>query len=218
MENFKQCPLFEGHTEEEIAEILDFTQPQTRTYRTGEYLFTSSDFIHEIGIIIQGRIHLISEDFWGNQFILTEYRQNHAFGEGHSLISDEPLLFSIVAQDETTVVFFSIEKIMDAFCSPLCHRRRLLQNLLKISAQKKILLLHKIEHMSRKSLREKIISYLSEQAKKQNSSIFDIPYNRQEMADFLSVDRSAMSSELGKMQREGLIVFHRNHFELQYRP
>lgn len=215
LELLKESEWFVGIAQEDILFLIDCFKAGRKTYQAGDYINIATDYIHEVGFILEGRIHMISEDFWGKKFILTEYSAGAIFGEAHSLTPSEPLLFSIVAVEKTEVLYFDMNKVI-APCgrSCACHQQ-LFQNLLRIIARKKIYFLHKIEHMSRKMLREKIISYLSEQSKKSRSSAFDIPYNRQQMADYLGVDRSAMSAELSKMQKEGLIAYRFNHFELR---
>lgn len=207
--------LFQGMAEEDILHILKCFGAWRKCYQAGTYLYNATDYIHEVGFILDGKIHMISEDFWGKKFILTEYTTGDIFGEAHSMTPSEPLLFAVVAEEKTEVLYIDIDKIMTV-CSRFCpSHQTVFRNLLRISARKKIHFLHKIEHMSRKTLREKIVSYLSEQSKKYQSSVFDISFNRQQMADYLGVDRSAMSAELSKMQKEGLVSYKFHHFELK---
>ena len=124
------------------------------------------------------------------------------------------MLNDVVALEESTVIFFDVKRILTSSSNACRFHSIVVQNLFFAISEKNRKLVQKIGHMSKRTTREKLISYLSEQAKKQNSGVFTIPFNRQQLADFLSVDRSAMSNELCKMRDEGLIEFEKNKFRL----
>ena len=135
------------------------------------------------------------------------------FGEAYAYDSGA-ILNDVLALEESTVIFFDVKRILTS-CSNACRFHSIVvQNLFFAISEKNRKLVQKIGHMSKRTTREKLISYLSEQAKKQNSANFTIPFNRQQLADFLSVDRSAMSNELCKMRDEGLLEFEKNKFRL----
>lgn len=136
------------------------------------------------------------------------------FGEAYAGPESGAILNDVVAVEDSKVIFFDVKRILTT-CSSACRFHSVVvQNMFFAVAEKNRNLVQKLSHMPRRTTREKLISYLSEEAKKQNSSRFTIPFNRQQLADFLSVDRSAMSNELCKMRDEGLLRFEKNQFVL----
>ena len=123
-------------------------------------------------------------------------------------------MVSAVAAEDTEVLFLNVERVLNTCPETCSHHSRLIRNLLTVSSRKNLDLSRRIFHTSSKSIRGRLLSYLSSQAVLLGKREFEIPFNRQQLADYLSVDRSALSNELGKMQREGLLEFHKNHFLL----
>lgn len=215
LEPIKQSHLFDQMNDQDILIILDKLNAAIKEYQDNEYLYHTTDYIHDIGIVLTGKIHMLSVDFWGKTFIFAEYSEGSLFGESHSLTPDEPLMFDILAVGKTVVLNIPIRNILSLIYETTPLYQKINKNLLKIIAKKKISFLHKIDHLSRKTLRDKIISYLTVQSRIHASEAFDLPFSRQEMADYLSADRSALSQELSKMKKEGLIDFKHNRFELK---
>ncbi len=133
----------------------------------------------------------------------------------YACLGSEEILNNAVAVKDSEVLFLDVKRILTMWPSACHFHGRLIRNLLSVMALKNKMLTQKLEHMSKRTTREKILSYLSEQSQRTGSPVFDIPFNRQQMADFLSVDRSAMSAELGRMRDEGILSFERSHFELK---
>ena len=210
----KKSALFTDIAEKDITSMLNCLMMKQKKYDKNEYIIDSTKKIYEVGIVLSGRINIIREDYWGNRNILTTLEKGELFGEAFACTQTNLNLFSIVAAEKCEILFLNYQKII----SP-CHRAcvfhsQLIQNMLYLVAKKNIMLTTKIEHLTQKTTRKKILSYLSSIAIKQGSNIFTIPFNRQELADFLSVERSAMSAELSKMQKDGLIKYHKNNFKL----
>ena len=210
----KKSALFTDIAEKDITSMLNCLMMKQKKYDKNEYIIDSTKKIYEVGIVLSGRINIIREDYWGNRNILTTLEKGELFGEAFACTQTNLNLFSIVAAEKCEILFLNYQKII----SP-CHRAcifhsQLIQNMLYLVAKKNIMLTTKIEHLTQKTTRKKILSYLSSIAIKQGSNIFTIPFNRQELADFLSVERSAMSAELSKMQKDGLIEYHKNNFKL----
>lgn len=183
-----------------------------KKYKKGEYIFRMGDMVTTVGFVLTGLVQIAQEDFWGNRQILGSAERGQLFGESYACVVSEPLMVSVVAEEETEVLLLDVKRILHT-CSSSCEfHNKLIQNLLSIMAQKNLMLTRKIDHISKKTIREKVLSYLSYQAKRQGSSAFIIPFNRQQMADYLAVDRSALSAELSKMQKDGVISYERNHF------
>lgn len=206
--------LFFGIAEEEIEAMLNCLSADKCSYQKGEYVFHRGERIDRVALLLEGCIHIQKEDYWGNLSILNEISEGEVFGEVYACLGNEEMRNNAVAVKNSEVIFLDINRILTTCPSACSFHGRLIRNLLAVMASKNRILTQKLEHMSRRTTREKLLSYLSEQSLKAKSSSFDIPFNRQQLADFLSVDRSAMSNELCKMRDEGILEFNRNHFTL----
>lgn len=209
----KNSRIFSGLSDSDITKTLDCFQPRTVSCPKGAFLYQDGDLLTEIGIVLEGNIHILQEDFWGNRSILAEITPGHIFGESYSC-SGLPLTVSIFAPQNSKIMFLKTDRILYA-CQNACHaHHQMLNNLITVLAAKNRMLTQKISHISKRTIREKLLAYLSEEAKRQGKPEFSIPFNRQQLADYLSIDRSALSRELSSMEEEGLIEFHKNHFKL----
>ena len=210
----KRTQLFSGVSQEEISAMLGCLQTQILSFKKGEYVFRQGQHLDTIMVLVQGTLHIQSDDYWGNRSIIHVVRVGEMFGEAYAAPESGALLNDVIAVEDSIIVLFEVKRILTT-CSSACRFHSLVvQNLFFAISEKNRKLLQKLGHMSKRSTREKLISYLSEEAKRQNSSTFSIPFNRQQMADFLSVDRSAMSNELCKMRDERLLRFEKNKFTL----
>lgn len=210
----KQTRLFAGAGEEDISTMLNCLQAQLSLYKKGEYVLRQGDSLHHITILVEGKLHIQKDDYWGNRSIINVIDPGEMFGEAYAAPDSGPLLNDVVAIENSAVIFLDIQKLLTV-CSSTCKFHALVvQNLFFAISEKNRKLVRKLGHMSKRSTREKLISYLSEEAKRQNCGTFTIPFNRQQLADFLSVDRSAMSNELSKMRDDGLLLFNKNKFTL----
>ena len=199
----KNSKLFQGISEDELTSMLDCLSAVTRSYHKGENVFSRGERIDSVALLLEGCIHIQKEDYWGNLSILSEISEGEIFGEVYACLGSDELLNNAVAVKPSKVLFLDVKRIL-TMCPSACQfHGRLIRNLLTVLAQKNKMLTQKLEHMSRRTTREKLLSY------------FDIPFNRQQLADFLSVDRSAMSAELCRMRDEGILSFVRNHFILK---
>lgn len=210
----KRTKLFAGVSEDEIATMLDCLQARLYTYKKGEYVFRQGEHLNHIMVLVEGELHVQRDDYWGNRSIINMVDVGEMFGEAYVAPDSGAILNDVIADADSAVIFFDVKRILTT-CSSACRfHTMIVQNLFFGISEKNRKLVQKLGHMSKRSTREKLISYLSEEAKKQNNNIVTIPFNRQQLADFLSVDRSAMSNELGKMRDEGLILFEKNRFML----
>lgn len=207
-------PLFTGIKTEEISAILSCTMAKEKTYRKGQYLFHAGDAVNRIGILLSGKLSVENDDLWGNKTILNMITPGHVFLENYACIPGEHLMVSIVAVNDAQVLYLQVSHLLQTCCNNCSHHNRLIRNLLTISAQKSLGLSRRSFHTAAKTIRERLLSYLSYEAAKQGSCEFDIPFNRQQLADYLNLDRSALSNELGKMAKDGLIEVEKNHFVL----
>ena len=210
----KRTQLFSGVGDNEIATMLNCLQAQIRTYKKGEYVFREGEHIDNITVLVEGKLLVQHDDFWGNRNIVNIIRIGEMFGEAYVAPDSGALLNDVIAEENSSVIFFDIKRILTV-CSTACRfHSMVVQNLVFSISEKNRNLVQKIGHMSKRSTRAKLLSYLSEEAKKHNSNQFMIPFSRQQLADFLCVDRSAMSNELCKMRDEGLLQFEKNQFTL----
>lgn len=210
----KRTQLFSGVGEDEAASMLACLGARKASYKKGEYVLREGEHLKDIVVLVEGVLHIQKDDYWGNRSILGQIDVGETFGEAYVAPQSCGILNDVVAMEDSTVMFFDVARIITT-CSNACRFHALVvQNMFFAISEKNRRLVQKLGHMSKRTTREKLISYLSEEAKKQNSDTFTIPFNRQQLADFLSVDRSAMSNELCKMRAEGLLEFDRSCFKL----
>lgn len=210
----RKTKMFSGVGDEEIESMLSCLNARVQHYKKGEYVLRTGGHLRDILILVKGSLHIQKDDYWGNRSLLGQLGAGEMFGEAYVAPESGALMNDVVAVEDSAVMFFDLQRLLTT-CSSACRfHTAVVQNLFFAISEKNRKLVQKLGHMSKRSTREKLISYLSEEAKRQNSARFSIPFNRQQLADFLSVDRSAMSNELCKMRDEGLLRFHKNHFEL----
>ena len=214
IEILKQTQLFAGIKDNELSSMLDCLQATIKTYKKGEYIFREGDYIDKITILVQGKLIIQKDDFWGNRSIVSAILIGEMFGEAYATPDSGAILNDVIAEECSTVISFNIYKLLTVCPSSCRFHSIVIQNLFFAISEKNRKLVQKIGYMSTRSTHAKLLSYLSDEAKKQRSNNFTIPFNRQQLADFLSVDRSAMSKELCKMRDEGLILFDKNRFRL----
>ncbi|GHV49629.1 Crp/Fnr family transcriptional regulator [Synergistales bacterium] len=167
-----------------------------------------------IGIVLSGGVHVLQEDFWGSRAILSHVAPGELFAEAFSCAGVGSLPVSVITTEPSEILFLDYKRVATTCSSSCAFHTGLIKNMMQILAGGNVMLTQKIEHLTRHTTREKLLSYLSEQARQAGQSAFEVPFNRQELADYLSVDRSAMSSELCKMRDDGILRFCKNHFEL----
>ena len=211
----KRTTLFSGISEDDILKMLDCFGAKLLPYHKGETVLRQGEKLDRIPVLVKGCLHIQNEDYWGNRSILGSIDVGEMFGEAYLSPESSPLLNDVVAIEDSAVLFFDANRILN-ICSSACRfHAMVVQNLFFAVCEKNRKLVQKLGHMSKRTTREKLTSYLSEEAKKHNRSHFEIPFNRQQLADYLSVDRSAMSNELCKMRDEGLIEFNKSRFRLK---
>ena len=210
----KRTQMFSGVGENEIESMLLCLGARLCEFSKGEYVIRQGEHLSDIIVLADGNLHIQKDDYWGNRSILGQISVGEMFGEAYVAPDSGTVLNDVVAIEKSTVIFFDVKRILTTCPSACRFHNIVVQNMFFAISEKNRKLVQKLGHMSKRSTREKLISYLSEEAKKQNNSKITIPFNRQQLADFLSVDRSAMSNELCKMRNEGLIEFEKNNFKL----
>ncbi len=210
----QETQLFEGCGKEDIEAMLGCLQARLRTYKKGSFVLRQGERLDKIMVLAEGKLHIQRDDHWGNRSIINIITPAEMFGEAFAAPDSGALLNDVLAVEDSVVFLFDLNRIITV-CSSACRfHSMVVQNLFFAISEKNRKLVQKLGYMSERTTRGKLIAYLSDEAKRKNSSAFSIPFNRQQLADYLSVDRSAMSSELCRMRDEGLLRFDRNRFEL----
>lgn len=196
-----------------INEILTCLKAKVLSFKKDQIIYHINDSISNIGIILSGTVQISSIDFWGNRSILTELTMGDTFGEVYAIAQVNHIPVEVIATSNVSALFIPTQNILnnDSSCA---HKQIFIIHLLQEFTNKNLMLTKKIEHLSKRSIREKLNSYLSSEAIKHQSATFEIPFNRQELADYLSIDRSACSYELSKMKKEKLLNCHKNKFTI----
>lgn len=210
----KNTYMFNGINESEIEGMLKCLNARTMLYKKNEYILRNGETVNSIGMVLEGLALVEKEDIWGNRTIISEISPGSLYAESYACLSKLPAEISVIASDNTTVMLFDIRRILTTCSSSCGFHTKLIQNLLYTIAQKNVLLTKKMEYISKKTIKEKLLAYLSSEAMKAGSPTFNIPFNRQELADFLSVDRSALSSEISRLQKKGIISCRKNAFTI----
>jgi CRP-like cAMP-binding protein len=215
-----RCPLFDGLSPADIETMLPCLSPRKKKYEKDAFIFTEGDEVTSVGIVLSGAVHILREDLWGDRTILMRLGPGKLFAEAFACAGGSgggapKLEVSVEAAEKTEALFISFEKIIGVCKSACSFHNALVGNLISALARRNIMLMHKMEHITKKTTREKLLSYLSARARQNKSNEFEIPFNRQELADYLSVERSAMSAELSRMRREGLIDYRKNWFRVK---
>ena len=208
----KHNPLWSGIGYSDFESMLSCMDAKSKKYDKGDIVLLSGDPVNQIGLIISGGVRVINEDFDGNTSILTVLGESDLFGEVFACAGIDHSPVTVEASEQSEILFFDYRRIINSCSSACVFHSRLIENMVKLLAIKSLALNQKINILSKRTTREKLLSFLN--SYRGGAKKFTIPYNREEMARYLCVDRSAMSSELSKMRDEGLISFDRNVFEI----
>ena len=210
----KQCSLFAGIEDSDLRALLDCLTTVRQSYKKNEFVFSAGDAVQYVGIVLSGGVHVLKEDYWGNRTILAHTPPGELFGEAFSCAEINSLPVSVITAEKTEILLIDYKRIITTCSSSCVFHMALIKNMIKLLAQKNIMLTQKMDIVTHRTTRERLLTYLSTQAFKAGTNRFTIPFNRQQLADFLSVERSAMSAELSRMQMDGLINTDRSDFEL----
>jgi CRP-like cAMP-binding protein len=209
-----QSDLFDQIDAEQVPALLSCLDVRIRQCLEGEDALLAGQEVKSVGMLLVGSAHIIQEDYWGNRLLVAQLLPGDLFSEAISCANLEQSPVSVLATEDIDFLFLDLQRVVRV-CSNTCNfHSQLIQNLLQVLAHKSIQLMGKLEDVSRRSTRAKLLSYLSKQALSARASRFEIPFNRQELADYLAVDRSALSAELSRMQKAELLRYHQNRFEL----
>ena len=207
--------LFQGIREHEIEAMLTCLSAEERTYGKDAYIYRAGDVTGRLGVVMEGAVNIIKDDVWGNRKIIENIGGGQIFGETYACLKGEPLMVDVQASERSRILFMDVNRILTTCSSSCDFHNRLIRSLMYVLAGKNLMLTKKMDIITPKSLRERVMVYLSQESVKQGSRTITVPFNRQQMADYLSVDRSALSAELSRMQRDGVISYEKNRFTIQ---
>ena len=188
----KNSPFFEGIEETEEEKVLKGLDAHEMTYDKENYILHCGEQVKEMGLLVSGGLLIVQEDFWGNRNLVAKIGPGDVFAETFACMQRRNINVNVIAEEAADVLWLNVQNILNA--------------------EKNLRFNEKLTHMGKRNTREKLLSYLSAEAQKHGTSEFDIPFSRQQLADYLSVERSAMSTELGKLRDEGRLSFRKNHF------
>lgn len=210
----RKCALFDGIEDENLTAMIVCLGARVEHFAKNETVLAEGAPAKYVGIVLSGAVQLVRVDFYGNRTIVTDIEPSQLFGESFACAGVEAMPVDVIATEETEIMLVDCRRIMKS-CSNVCSfHSQMIFNLLKVVATKNLVFHQKIEITSKRTTREKLMTYLLLQAKKNGSNYFTIPYDRQALADFLEVDRSGLSAEISKMRNEGILESERNYFKL----
>ena len=211
----RSSQLFSGVSEEEVIAMLSCLKAERKDFPKDAFLLRAGDTAESIGLVLSGSVLVIQEDIWGNRNILSKAGPGQTFATAFACAPGSLLNASVIAKTPVTAMFLPVKRILNVCSSACSHHSRIIRNLLGELAEKNLHFSEKLTHMGQRTTRAKLMSYFSAEAQRRSVYEFDIPFSRQQLADYLGVERSGLSLELGKMRNEGLLDFHKSHFILK---
>ena len=215
LSTIRSAPLFSGVSEAELTAMLACLKAEKKDFPKEAFVLRAGDTAESIGLVLTGTVLVIQEDIWGNRNILSKAGLGQTFAAAYACAPGSRLNVSVVAETPVTVLFLNVKRILTVCPSACSYHNRIIRNLLGELAGKNLQFSEKLTHVGQRSTRSKIMSYLSAEAQRLGTYELDIPFSRQQLADYLGVDRSGLSQELGKMKKDGLLDYRKSHFVLK---
>ncbi len=195
--------------------MLSCLETREERFPKDTFLLRTGDTAESIGLVLSGSVLVVQEDIWGNRIILSKAGPGQTFAAAYACAPGSLLNVSVLAETPVTAMFLNVKRVLNVCPSACEHHSRIIRNLLGELAEKNLRFGEKLTHMGQRTTRAKLMSYFSAEAQRLGTYEFDIPFSRQQLADYLAVERSGLSLELGKMRSEGLLDFHKSHFILK---
>lgn len=211
----RSSSLFSGISETELTAMLSCLETREQRFPKDTFLLRAGDTAESIGLVLSGSVLVVQEDIWGNRNILSKAGPGQTFAAAYACAPGSLLNVSVLAETPVTAMFLNVKRVLNVCPSACAHHSRIIRNLLGELAEKNLRFGEKLTHMGQRTTRAKLMSYFSAEAQRLGTYEFDIPFSRQQLADYLAVERSGLSLELGKMRSEGLLDFHKSHFILK---
>ena len=215
LSTIRSAPLFSGVSEAELTAMLACLKAEKKDFPKEAFVLRAGDTAESIGLVLTGTVLVIQEDSWGNRNILSKAGPGQTFAAAYACAPGSRLNVSVVAETPVTVLFLNVKRILTVCPSACSYHSRIIRNLLGELAGKNLQFSEKLTHVGQRSTRSKIMSYLSAEAQRLGTYELDIPFSRQQLADYLGVERSGLSQELGKMKKDGLLDYRKSHFVLK---
>ena len=215
LSTIRSAPLFSGVSEAELTAMLACLKAEKKDFPKEAFVLRAGDTAESIGLVLTGTVLVIQEDIWGNRNILSKAGLGQTFAAAYACAPGSRLNVSVVAETPVTVLFLNVKRILTVCPSACSYHSRIIRNLLGELAGKNLQFSEKLTHVGQRSTRSKIMSYLSAEAQRLGTYELDIPFSRQQLADYLGVERSGLSQELGKMKKGGLLDYRKSHFVLK---
>ena len=213
-DKLKENIIFNGMSPDEIDQALSELCAIEKAYEKNSLILRAGEITDSLGLVLYGSVTIESNDMWGNRTILSNVGKGGFFAETYALLENEPLLVDVRANENCQILFFKVGSLKKLKSNMNLWSFKLISNILMISANKNLHLSGRSFHTSPKTIRGRVMAYLNSISLKKGSNEFDIPFDRQQLADYLNLERSALSKELGKMKKDGLIEVRKNHFKL----
>lgn len=210
----ENCPLFDGISAADLTAMLGCLGARVTATKKDQVIFYEGNPATHVGIVLTGSAQILKEDFYGNRSIVGRVAAGELFGESFACAGVSALPVSVVAEQDSRIMLIDCRRITASCANACVFHSRMIFNLLRVTAAKNLVFHQKLDVISKRTTREKLMAYLMFQAKQSGSNRFTIPYDRQALADYLGVDRSAMSAELSKLRREGILECKRSYFKL----
>ncbi len=210
----KRVTIFENIEEGQLSNLLGCLGAKVQVYSKNDIILLVDSKIASVGIILAGSAQIVKEDVMGNRTIMSELSEGDMFGEAFACAGVDKIPVTVLTTTGCEVLFIQFNRIVTTCSSSCSFHTTLIKNMLQLIAQKNILLNNRMDILSQRTTREKLITYLAAIMKKSGKNKFKIPFTRDELADFLCVNRSALSRELSSMREENLLTFHKNEFEI----
>jgi len=206
--------LFRGVTEQDLEAMLSCLGAVERKYKKNDVILLAGTKVTSVGIVVEGTAQITRDDAEGNRAILSELGRADLFAEAYVAAGAVEVPVTVIATSDCRIIWIPFSKIVGTCSSSCGFHQALIQNMMRVIAMKNIMMNEKMRILSCKTTREKLLTYLSDYSERVGKNKFKIPFSRNELADFLSVNRSAMSRELGRLKEEGYLKYHKNEFEL----
>ena len=210
----KRCPLFFDLSDDDIMTMLDCLKARTDVFNKNCTIFPEESPAKYIGIVLSGSVQITQADYYGNRSILGNLREGELFAEAFACTQTASMPVSVITNEKSNIMLIDCNQILQTCQNGCIHHQQLIYNLMRVLALKTIMLQQKVEVISKRTTRDKLLTYLTICAKKNNKNSFKIPFNRQELADYLEADRSGLSAQISKLKKEGVLECRRNHFTL----
>ena len=213
----ERCPLFAGLDRPELLEALGCLEGRVVRVRRGQCVLSQGSAAQYVGVVLEGAVQVVRDDFYGARDIQARAEAGELFGESFACAEVNSLPVSVEAETDSRILLLKVQRLTRT-CERACaFHNRLIRNLMGVLAQKNLILNRKIQITSRRTIRDKLMAYLTDEAARAGSDMFMIPFDRQGLADYLGVDRSALSAEIGRLRREGILESERSAFKLMRR-